>query len=327
MECRVEKRDSYFDSVKGLLIILVVLGHLIEENIYSIPLSKGIFNFIYSFHMPLFVFVSGYFTSKSGLTKKNVASLLNIFIVFVFFDLVHRITEIYNGSFAFGDLIIPSWTMWYLWCLILWRLIVYLMRSFINVWFIPLSFLVGLFAGFINVNYEFSLQRFLTFLPFFISGYVLSQKEFIPFVKKDMFKGYSLGIFIVVFFLYLLFVNFEIRNVVFLGMSYKVTCHDLLYRALFYLISSVLSILLLNIMGCFNFSLAAIGRNSMFVYIYHSIFIVISLKIVKMLLLVNSIVGFFLSMLIVVCCLCLAKKMVFFDILLHPIPYIANLKK
>lgn len=324
MECRVDKRDSYFDSVKGLLIILVVLGHLIEENIYNLPLAKGVFNFIYSFHMPLFVFISGYFTSKNGLTKKNFAGLLNVLFVFVFFDIAHRITEIYSGSFVYGDLITPSWTMWYLFCLIFWRLVVYLMHSFIDIWFIPFSFLIGLLAGFINVNSEFSLQRFLAFFPFFISGYVLSQKEFVSFVKKERFFRYALGLFGCIFFVYMLFIRFEIRNVVFLNLCYGDCYYGFLQRLFFYFISSILSFLLLNIISRFNEFLAGVGRNSMFIYIYHTFFVVISLKIVKAISLDNSISAFFLSMLFVVCGLFLIKKVMFFEILLRPVPCVAR---
>jgi fucose 4-O-acetylase-like acetyltransferase len=48
------------DALKGLAILLVVLGHSIQ---YSNPTnfdSFFIFRFIYSFHMPLFMFLSGY---------------------------------------------------------------------------------------------------------------------------------------------------------------------------------------------------------------------------------------------------------------------------
>ena len=56
-------RDSYFDNLKTILIFLVVLGHFTNLN-NSVPLMGAINNVIYSFHMPIFIFISGYF-SKS----------------------------------------------------------------------------------------------------------------------------------------------------------------------------------------------------------------------------------------------------------------------
>lgn len=59
-------RDPYWDTVKGLLIFLVLLGHCIQyiyigPNFYAHPLFKV----TYLFHMPLFALISGYFAYGS----------------------------------------------------------------------------------------------------------------------------------------------------------------------------------------------------------------------------------------------------------------------
>lgn len=63
-----KQRDAYFDFLKGILILLVLLGHGIQygngntyyvmEDYWNNPIMKA----IYSFHMPLFAAVSGYFS-------------------------------------------------------------------------------------------------------------------------------------------------------------------------------------------------------------------------------------------------------------------------
>ncbi len=45
------KRLDYLDRAKGLLIILVVIGHIWQ--------SGPVFNIIYAFHMPAFFLISG----------------------------------------------------------------------------------------------------------------------------------------------------------------------------------------------------------------------------------------------------------------------------
>ena len=55
------ERDYSFDFIKGFLIILVVLGHSIYSYYGNESWYNPIFNIIYTFHMPLFIFVSGYF--------------------------------------------------------------------------------------------------------------------------------------------------------------------------------------------------------------------------------------------------------------------------
>ncbi len=56
----IGNRDRKLDALKGFAMILVVMGHIIAFS-NSGDLSKNfLFNFIYSFHMPLFFFISGY---------------------------------------------------------------------------------------------------------------------------------------------------------------------------------------------------------------------------------------------------------------------------
>lgn len=63
-------RDDYWDTVKALLIFLVIFGHMIQffmyhgetaDDFWTDPVFKG----IYLFHMPLFMMVSGYFAARS----------------------------------------------------------------------------------------------------------------------------------------------------------------------------------------------------------------------------------------------------------------------
>lgn len=55
-----KNRVLYFDIVKAVLIFFVVLGHIIGNHTKN-PIAKAIYLFIYAFHMPLFVFISGVF--------------------------------------------------------------------------------------------------------------------------------------------------------------------------------------------------------------------------------------------------------------------------
>lgn len=54
----LKDRDSFLDISKGLAIILVVIGHVIQGSAENFDDLIG-FKIIYSFHMPLFIFLSG----------------------------------------------------------------------------------------------------------------------------------------------------------------------------------------------------------------------------------------------------------------------------
>lgn len=59
-------RLQYIDRLKGLAIILVVMGHIFG---FSQP-EDGINTFIYTFHMPLFMFLSGLVISCPPISRR-----------------------------------------------------------------------------------------------------------------------------------------------------------------------------------------------------------------------------------------------------------------
>ena len=69
-------RNNYLDYIRGIAIFLVVVGHCIQFGSGSTYLKSGLFfanplfKFIYSFHMPLFMLISGYLGWFS-MSKKN----------------------------------------------------------------------------------------------------------------------------------------------------------------------------------------------------------------------------------------------------------------
>lgn len=76
-----EKREPWIDVLKGIGVILVVIGH--------ISLDNGISNWIYTFHMPMFFALSGYLWSRSakntGIKEfllKRIKTILWPFILF-----------------------------------------------------------------------------------------------------------------------------------------------------------------------------------------------------------------------------------------------------
>lgn len=65
------KRDRSIDFLKGIAAILVIVGHVIQYGSIAKPYSEDvIYRIIYSFHMPLFMFLSGY-TAWFSLRKTN----------------------------------------------------------------------------------------------------------------------------------------------------------------------------------------------------------------------------------------------------------------
>lgn len=98
-------RNITFDIMKGFLIILVVIGHAIQVTYRSTDMNvwlNPVFNFIYTFHMPLFIFVSGIFFKSSlrlclaDFVKKKAKRLLLPTMVFT--SILLSIYVLINGS-------------------------------------------------------------------------------------------------------------------------------------------------------------------------------------------------------------------------------------
>ena len=83
-------RDLRIDSLKGFLIILVLVGHVIiaVDNVNVI--NHAVMGLIYVFHMPLFILISGYVTKNPAeQTPRQMWSRVgNIFITLVIFQLI-----------------------------------------------------------------------------------------------------------------------------------------------------------------------------------------------------------------------------------------------
>lgn len=69
------KRITYLDSLKAILILLVILGHAVQFNTEEYE-TNPLFQFIYSFHMPLFLFISGYLTCRGSFKGGTLESEL-----------------------------------------------------------------------------------------------------------------------------------------------------------------------------------------------------------------------------------------------------------
>jgi fucose 4-O-acetylase-like acetyltransferase len=186
-EAGIKQRDPRADALKGFAILLVVVGHAIQEP-YHYGLGHNlVFRFIYSFHMPLFMFVSGYVAALS--TKPaNARFIWNKSIRLILPFLAWHATRyvIYDRHRDYG--LVSYWHhlllapdhdhgLWFLWVLFLcFCLLVPALR--IERWMgsaalvlalVFSQFLTGRFAGLAMVKW---------FFPFFIAGYVLKRHSF-----------------------------------------------------------------------------------------------------------------------------------------------------
>lgn len=176
------------DSLKGLLIYLVVLGHLLE--LFGGPARQLLYQTIYLFHMPAFVFCSGWFARLDG--RRLLGRLVWPYAVYQTLYLAFARWVLHQP--AGHGLTTPYWLMWYLFSMVLWTLCTPLLKRLPGWAAVLGSAAVALAAGYCPyMGYPFSLSRTLVLLPFFAAGYALGHREKRPAVQWRRGLALTLG--------------------------------------------------------------------------------------------------------------------------------------
>lgn len=112
-------RITYFDNIKGILIILVVFGHFLF-NLQSSDSIYTIVTVIYYFHMPTFLFISGYFSKNDNCRgSEQILRLLSAYL------LLHAFFIFFYLSTANSTKLLSAYhSEWYLLFLIICRILI-----------------------------------------------------------------------------------------------------------------------------------------------------------------------------------------------------------
>jgi len=195
-----QQRVRYIDQLKGVAILIVVIGHFIQYN--TVEGNRNIlFGIIYSFHMPLFMFISGYVAYKTIqpkilnqyflFLKKKISAILVPFFTWPLIINPYFFNNQYNNN-PFKTLTIlingPSGGLWFLWYLfflyLLYTLFLALTIRFNRGCSITLDLLFGALICIIPIGVGMShiisyADSFTLYYIFFFMGVFVSKFEFI----------------------------------------------------------------------------------------------------------------------------------------------------
>lgn len=186
-------RLQYFDVLKGIAIFLVVMGHIITMCIREIDRTP-LFKLIGEIHMPLFFFISGWFTfkilpdgniKKPALLKRARQLLVPMVVVstlWIFFFPHSGLKSPIDSSFS--GLWCNIWKNGYWFTLTLFEIVaVYYsivtllnrkdnLRNYLTVSFISWVILLGCYFLLMTttVNDVLGLELLVTFWPVFMTG-------------------------------------------------------------------------------------------------------------------------------------------------------------
>ncbi|MER7207003.1 acyltransferase family protein [Streptosporangium sp. NPDC000239] len=171
-----KKREPYLDNVKFVLIVMVVIGHSLVPTLAAHS-SRAAYLFIYTFHMPAFVLISGYLGRNFWNSNAKINKLVDTMLVpYAFIEIGYALLRYALGQKWTLTIIDPAWLNWYLVALVLWRISTPIWTRMRQ----PLLVAVTIYmvAGFSEISGDFSLDRFFGLLPFYVLGLLLKPEHF-----------------------------------------------------------------------------------------------------------------------------------------------------
>lgn len=280
-------RDIQIDNIKGLLIFLVVLGHILSLGFReSNFVSAIIYSVIYSFHMPCFIFLSGYLV-KDKLASNNYYKQNHMLLIYYLFGylLVIVTKSLMSGTLVILNPFIPPIALWYLLTLFILRILApWLIKvKLIIPWCIILSIIVGLTSC---IGSELSLSRTICMMPYFATGLILD-KDIVDKIRNTSriikIIIVSMGGVIEILFMYLFMRIGKFNyNILWMQNGYAESNIDnlegIVFRAGLCFVSLTICLALFVSMTNKKCFLTKWGRNSLAVYLLHIVLYLILRK-------------------------------------------------
>lgn len=321
-------RDIYWDSLKFALIFLVVYAHTISPYKTENHLNMCIYNFIYIFHMPLFIFISGRFSHIHD-RKKYKRSIWRLIESYAIFQIILAVFALIRGEKQLITcLTTPIWILWYIPALVYWRLLVYYTPSkYIShqKTILTIGLCICFVVSYLPIGYTFVIHRALSFFPFFIMGYYSTDYDINKCINKIPY-GIALGVF------------FTIAAIIYYATdnNFSYICHrpywdwDIqlpnagfypMIKCIYIITAFILCVMFMRLIPQ-NQTLSRWGRTTLFIYLFHAIILKFLLfPLINRLHFPQNELLLFLYAMIVILLLLYIYRYNIFTILLNPISY------
>lgn len=272
-----KERVSLWDNVKCILMFAVVIGHFSNQFADQSQLMKSISIFIYTFHMPLFIFLAG--LMERGWNKKHPfrwsKPVYYIFLGYALKGLIFAIKYVFgkNPEFSlWSDTGIP----WYMFAMAAYMVIMYVIRNVDPKVGLPVSVLIACLVGYVpEIGSFLYLSRIFVFFPFYYLGYVLRPEDVrrvagMTWVKRSSVVILGILAAISLFCIEDVFSYIRLltgRNAYSL---INVEGCNMLHRLGFYVVASAVSLAVISLTPEKRNAFASkIGQNTLQIYFWH----------------------------------------------------------
>ncbi len=329
---KCKERDPFFDNAKFLLIFLVVLAHGIS------PLKKDhdtvymVWYTINSFHMPCFIFLSGFFAKKyiqGG--RFNIQKPFYYLLLFLFSQAAVWCFEYFvlKDTGISKSVVAARSSLWYLQCLVAWYVLLPFMDKLKPKYMLAIAFGVSLLMGYDEkLPGAFSVSRVLVHLPFFLLGYYCTKERLQKLVDGKWKKAVAALLFGAVAFVTFFERAVIPERIIVASYQYQSISSDIfsfgtmwLARVAFYVLALVLCWAFLVLAPRKRTFFTRFGNRTLQVYIGHRFLYLAELKYNWGMLFNNKVMFFVLLGIITITVFVLSTK-----IFEYPFRWIANIK-
>jgi fucose 4-O-acetylase-like acetyltransferase len=269
-------REPLIDNAKFIFIFLVVFGHMIQPFQSDLYIIQVLYHWIYLFHMPAFIFLSGFFAKGIGDTDYLLKLCKKLLLPYLIFQLLYSLYYMIIGVKGFQFTIFePQWSMWFLLSLFSWHLLLVIFKRISPIWGMSLAILIGVGIGYFHeIGHTFSLSRTLVFFPFFLLGYWVTKDDLLKLKSREVKVVSSLvmllvgiGLFVTpTFSTHWLLASYSYPDIGYPEVGGAVRIG--IYFLSFLMTLSVLAWIPRK--GCF---MTEIGKRTIYVYLLHGFFI------------------------------------------------------
>ena len=280
-----KQRDPWFDNAKMALVMLVVLGHswtLLPLNLTdggsstATQVDTWLYNFLYAWHIPAFVIVTGYLSRSFEYTRVRMWNLFTtVAVPYVIFEGVYALYRHVVGGVDFERLWAnPHWPMWYLSAMFFWRLMTPIFKRLPGkvVIAVAISLVAGLYA-----NDLFDNARIFGLLPFFVLGLKMHEGHW-SLLRARRARWYGIGALLILFVLARFSDNWIVSEWLYYRSRYDQVDASSVQQA--FVIR--LCLLIVGLVGAFAFFavvprtktwLSTLGGATLVVYLFHGFFV------------------------------------------------------
>ncbi|HLV72486.1 MAG TPA: acyltransferase family protein [Vulgatibacteraceae bacterium] len=169
-------RDPFLDNARFLAVVLVVIGHTVTLFPPSGVTQPAVL-LLQTFRMPLLIIITGHLARNFVLNSEKVRGLVTkIAVPYLIFETLYSLYAWHTGVSDFHlQFFLPTYLMWFLMSVLIWRLTVPFWR---NVrWPLAIAVGIALVSYTHEMPHELTLRRLFSLLPFFVLGVCLQRRH------------------------------------------------------------------------------------------------------------------------------------------------------